>query len=206
MKEDPRCKEDVKMITKYNLKTTLAIPITNQFGKVDGVIQAINKLSQDEDSEKIDGDKPHPSPRGPLKLTQKPIFSRRDEGLLELLGHMAGHFLEYSIKDRNKSHYANSLRNILHFEMSINLENSLRTILERSLKFIKELFYTSDARIFLFGQTKGLKFVNSSAPEGDYLESFDKSSGIVSHCLEAKKMVWFKNSDNHPDFNCKAAF
>jgi hypothetical protein len=82
---------DVK--TGYRTKTILAMPIVNEMGEVEGVIQAINKL--------------------PSENNMARYFTKDDEGLLKMLCNIAGVTLKNTQINTEQIQFHNNLRSVL---------------------------------------------------------------------------------------------
>lgn len=87
---NPKFDQTYDKATGYTTETILCMPIRNRLGFPDGVIQAINKC--------------------PDKDGSKRIFSKIDEGILEMMGRMAGLFLKNTLSNKKQTTYFHTLR------------------------------------------------------------------------------------------------
>jgi GAF domain-containing protein len=91
--QDDRFNAENDVKTGYRTKTILAMPIVNEMGEVEGVIQAINKL--------------------PSENNMARYFTKDDEGLLQMLCNIGGVTLKNTQINSEQIQFHNNLRCVL---------------------------------------------------------------------------------------------
>lgn len=204
-------------MNKYRTDTILAIPILNKNEEVEGVIVAVNKKSNNSNLEEKTNLKNfrrfNSSNMMQFQSTSrktKEIFSKKDEGLLEMISKMAGHFMRSTVSNRKQSFYLNTLRQVVKLGTYLNSLPNLHMVLGAAEMQMIEMFSSGEIRTFLLhpnDKTKAVRF-ERIVDEGKMLISgkfhpFDAKGGIVGSVMRNKKVVKIGNGENHPDFNGK---
>ena len=181
--DDDRFDQSFDKLNGYVTSTILVVPIRNRYGTVEGAVQAINKLESDSG--------------------EKRIFGYLDEGMLEMLGRMAGMFLRSNIDSKKQQYYLNTLRQILEFGVDLNAIGSLRHIVLTGTQEVKELFSSPGVKMYFKHPVKLDKVFTFSQETEEYLE-FSQQMGIMATALGSRKIMKIRNFSNHPDFNGKS--
>ena len=92
------------------------MPIKNNRGVLEGVIQAINKLGGSDMEDKM----------------SKISFSKEDEGILEMLGQIAGLFLKSTIKFSEQINHNDSLKRVIEYGIDLLKSNTVEELIEKS--------------------------------------------------------------------------
>lgn len=179
--EDPKFNKSYDIMSGYRTRTILVIPIRNRFGYVEGAIQAINKL---------------PEKDGKLK-----IFTTVDEGMLEMLGRLAGMFLKSTMNSKKQKFYVNILTQILKFGIYLASVKGIFEVVKFCQNEIRDLFSSPEVVIYIKHplNKKLIKFEEKNHKiEKVYLE---RKIGLVGKVLEKKCIEKIRDCKNHPDFN-----
>jgi hypothetical protein len=167
------------------------------------VIQAINKF--------------------PDKDGSKRIFSKIDEGILEMMGRMAGLFLKSTLSNRKQSSYFHTLRQILKFGIYLNSVRTLPEVFSVAEMEMKGLLSSPGVIMYMLKpdqRTKVKKNPNNwisnqnfeetrfdpkwfrYTQDGEYIE-YPATMGLISHTLDIRTSFKVKNCENHPEYNGK---
>lgn len=86
---DPKYERDIDLKGQTSTKNLICVPIRNRLGFVDGIIQAVNKQ--------------------PLSDGTMRVFSKVDEGMIQMVGRMVGLFFKSSVGSDNNARFVHSL-------------------------------------------------------------------------------------------------
>ena len=169
---DERFNKEIDKKTNYVTKTILCVPIFNKLGQILGVSQAINKL---------DG-----------------IFTKEDEGLLNLLSNLAGIILKNSLQYDEQMMLHNNMRHVLRSGIYLNSFLDIETLLINAEKRLKDMMNVEEARIFIVDLKE--KVFNRFEDNGS-LRKFPLKTGIVGYTYETGEYVAVPNGYTSSLFN-----
>lgn len=169
---DDRFNKEVDKKTNYKTNTILCVPIFNKTGQILGVSQAINKL---------DG-----------------VFTKEDEGLLNLLSNLAGIILKNSLQYDEEMMLFNNLRHVLKSGIYLNSFLDLENLLRNAEKKLSDMMNVEEARIFLIDLNKKMfrRFV-----ENGQTKEFPLKIGLIGHCYESGEYLAVSNGYTSSLFN-----
>ena len=165
-------KEQKLNLTINNL---LIFPLKDKDGIVYGVIEAINKIKED---------------------NNKAYFDKNDEFLLDLLSRNIGNFCKYYNIIENKNNYISSYHDLLNFWNKLffktSISASLFLVLEEFSKLMKNVFETNQVQ-FLLNINQSLFDIQKN--------KIIESTGIVYKCLQEKKIIYSSNPFKNKNYN-----
>lgn len=169
---DDRFNKEIDKKTSYKTNTILCVPIFNKTGQILGVSQAINKL---------DG-----------------IFTKEDEGLLNLLSHLAGIILKNSLQYDEQMLLHNNMRHVLRSGIYLNSFLDLTTLLINAEKRLRDMLNVEDARIFLVDLKEQ---VFTRFEDNGTMKKFQLKTGLVGHTFDTGEYVAVPNGYTSSLFN-----
>jgi hypothetical protein len=163
--------------TGYRTRTILAVPIINNKGEVEGVVQAINKIQ-------LDG--------------RQQYFDRNDQGLLEMVSSLAGTNIHNTIQYNQQTAIMNNLRSILKVGLRFfNVKND-KDLIEIGESMLRDLFNSQNARVYI-------RNPDNEEEVYTYDEVGNKKNfgfiGILGDSMERKTVTSITSPGNDPRFN-----
>lgn len=158
--------------TNYKTNTILCVPIFNKTGQILGVSQAINKL---------DG-----------------LFTKEDEGLLNLLSNLAGIILKNSLQFDEQILLHNNLRHVLKSGIYLNSFLELENLLMNAEKRLRDMMNVEEARLYLIDLNEKV-FIRFE--ENTIIKKFSIKTGLVGHTYETGEYVAVPNGYSSSLFN-----
>ena len=151
----------------FTINNLLIFPLKDKDGIIYGVIEAINKIKED---------------------NNKAYFDKNDELLLDILSRNIGNFCKYYNIIENKNNYISYYHDLLNFWNKLffktSISGSLFLVLEEFSKLMKNVFDTNQVQ-FLLNINQSLFDIQKS--------KIIECTGIVYKCLQEKKIIYCSN-------------
>ena len=165
---------------KTGFKTTsiLAIPIFNNLGEAEGVIQAVNK-------------KP-----GSDNVIRS--FSKDDEGLLAMVSKIAANSFRNSQTANDQILIHNSLRSILKCGIYLNTFRTAKDLGRAAESKLMQLFNSRESKLYYLDKS-GSQIWRYTANAKKVI--YQKSSGVLGQAIDKKCIVLVSNPMTESSFN-----
>lgn len=157
----------------------LCIPIKSKDGGVAGVLQAINKMGTQSDSDLF--------------------FNIEDEGVCQVLAQILTNILHNSLMQKDRELFYQDLLHILEIGSKLNSKRDLKSFMIGAKALMKDLFNVRDLRVYVYNpDLMLLKFFDE---DNDRFDVQAGNFGIASEVLSTKMIMHAPCASNHPFYN-----
>lgn len=176
---DRRFNKEYDLKTNFRTKSVLVVPILDKQGKLQGVIQAINKQG---------------GSSGNAILS----FSHYDIGLLKLIARISGLFLKSTINFTEQSFLTQHMKDIVQFGVVLNRADSMAQLFSIAEELIQKFYNSMQMRMYLFEPSNKNKYIRYS--KENKKEVLEADSALIRFAFTGK-VKKIRNPSQHPDYN-----
>lgn len=138
------------------------------------------------------------------------VFSKVDEGMIEMVGRMVGLFFKSSVGADKNARFAHSLTSVIKLGVYLNSLQNFSEIFNSVETEFKDILCSPAIRLYVLklsegqqdGELEPKKLLFRYTSDREYVEH-SQESGLISLAISTKEPVKIKNCQNHPLFNSK---
>lgn len=176
--QDDRFDPSYDKKTGFKTNSILAVPVWNSKGEVEGVVQAINKVSSNPD--------------------ETVCFDRNDQGLLEMISNLAGNNIQNTIEYNQQLAIMNNFRNILKVGVRLFSIRDEKTLIWQGIDILKDIFVAQKASIYIVNlEDDSLIYTY----DDNGLKRQFKQIGILGDAIQKRQIVSVTDSKADPRYN-----